>query len=120
MEVGRRKIEAVFMADLDAQSEANRRLPTVRPAVASLRSFGFLSFSFFLTLGNFSPSPLGFGDLTPQSQLVLFNVPLDYPLDDLKRALHARSACVRAPIDCFCAPFVRSSFCSSELRRGWR
>jgi hypothetical protein len=112
MEVGRRKIEAVFMADLDAQSEANRRLPTVRPGwPLSLRSFRFLSFSFFsfpLRCLLISPSPLGFGDFTPQSHLVLFNVPLDYPLDDLKRALHARSACVRAPIDCFCAPIVRS------------
>jgi hypothetical protein len=30
-----------------------------------------------------------------QDKLVLFNVPLDHPLDELKSTLHARSACVR-------------------------
>jgi len=90
MEVGRRKIEAVFMADLDAQSEANRRLPTVRPGwplslFVLFTVFRFRSFSCRLRRLLISTSPLGFGDFTPQSQLVLFNVPLDYPLDDLKR-----------------------------------
>jgi hypothetical protein len=57
--LGRRKIEATFMAHLDAKGQA----------AATRRQ--------------------------PPDKLVLFNVPLDYPLDELKRTLHARSACVR-------------------------